>query len=286
MNKLIAIVGPTASGKSDLAMQIAEQYRGEIICADSRTVYKGMDIGTAKPTKVDQARVPHHLLDVAEPNEPFSVAEFKKMAGAAIDQIQAGSNLPLLVGGSGLYIDSVLYNYQFPPEAAKKLRHKLDFTSTEDLVKMLEEWDPEAAAEVDLKNRRRVMRAIEVAGQPKSKAELRPNTLIIGLKVDRDELAKRIEQRVDQMIEAGFMEEVERIGHKYGWNSEAMTGIGYREFKEVILGNQTEELARDGFIRGDLYLAKKQMTWFKRNPDIKWVENFDQGMDLAKEFLA
>lgn len=287
--KLIAIVGPTASGKSDLAMELAVKFNGEIICADSRTVYKGMDIATAKPSKEDQAKIPHHLLDVAEPGEQFSVADFKVLAEQAIKDIQRRGKLPIVVGGSGLYISVLLYNFQLLPPASAAFRAQLDKLTTPQLLERLAESDPEVAQVIDTKNRRRIIRAIETAGLPKVRlTTLRPNTLLIGLRLNKDLLRKRIEQRAENMIQQGLLEEVKTLGEKYGWNSEAMTGIAYRAFKHLVLKSEMSGIdeAKREFIRGDLALAKKQMTWFKRDPNIQWVESPNQAIELAKEFLG
>src|SRR5581483_857278 len=202
MSKLVVILGPTASGKSDLAMKLAKKFAGEIIAADSRTVYRYMDIGTAKPSREEMLSVKHHLVDIIDPDHGLSAAEFKQLALKAIADIASRGKLPILVGGSGLYIDSVIFDYQFPAGARNELRVELETKPIEELVEMLREKDPERAEEIDLKNPRRVIRAIETAGKPRTKsAELRPQTLVIGLTLNKNELQKRIIQRSKKMLE-------------------------------------------------------------------------------------
>lgn len=285
--KILAIVGPTASGKSELAMELAEKFNGEIICADSRTVYAGMDIGTAKPSKADRARVPHHLLDVVKPGQKFTVADFKYLAEKAIEDIESRGKLPIVVGGSGLYISVLLYDFQLSPPADEAFRQQLERLTTPQLLDKLEDADPDAAAMIDTKNRRRVIRAIETAGLPKVKlSTLRPNCLLIGLELNKEVLQDRVADRVEAMLDAGFVDEVKQIGRQYGWDSEAMTGIGYRAFRDVVVGGKSIETAKDEFIKGDMSLAKKQMTWFKRDPNITWIESSPQAVDMVADFLS
>lgn len=283
---LIAIVGPTASGKSDLAMGLAERFNGEIICADSRTVYRGMDIGTAKPTAEDQKRIPHHLLDVINPDRKLSAAEFKRLALSAISDIGERGKVPFLVGGSGLYIDSVIYDYQFPSQADQQLRQELDGLSDADLRRRFDKTIGDTDV-IDTANRRRVIRAIETAGMPKTKRlGLRPDTLVLGLDMNKEVIQKRIEQRIEKMLERGFIDEVRQIGTTYGWNSEAMTGIGYRAFKDVVLGTKTAAEATLEFAQGDRRLVKKQRTWFRRNDDIHWLADPSAAEGLVEQFLG
>lgn len=284
MKKLLAIVGPTASGKSALGMAIARRFKGEIICADSRTVYKEMDIGTAKPSAADQAVIPHHLLDVVKPNETFTAARFKELAGRAVTDIQAKGHLPILVGGTGLYIDSVLYGYEFPPENAE-LRAELKELTKEQLQTRVRDLGI-SLNDSDYSNPPRLIRAIETAGQPRGKSQLPPNTLIIGLSVPRTELEKRIRARILEMLKAGLIKEVSDLVGKYGAGAPGLNGIGYRAFAEVNSYRKSIKEAIEDFARGDLGLAKRQMTWFKRNPDIHWVASPAYGLKLAESFLS
>jgi tRNA dimethylallyltransferase len=285
--KIVAIVGPTASGKTDLSLELAEKHNGEIICADSRTIYRGMDIGTAKPSAQEQARVPHHLLDVISPNERLNVAQFKQLAEEAIADIHARGKVPFLVGGSGLYIDAVVYDYKFPAAADEKLRIKLENLSNEALQQRLKKADPEMAQTVDLDNRRRVIRALETAGHGRTRlVQVPDNILMLGLRLNTEVMQSRIAERIKKMLEKGFLAEVKEIGATYGWDSEAMTGIGYRAFKGVVLGTKSIDSAAAEFAAGDRLLVKKQMTWFKRNEAIVWLDNPGEAEKLVGTFLA
>lgn len=285
MTKVIAIVGPTASGKSALAMKLAQKYNGEIVCADSRTVYRYMDIGTAKPTAEDMLQISHHLVNIKDPGEPFSAAEFKGLALAAIEDIGSRGRVAFLVGGTGLYVDSVLYDYQFPTGADISEREELSRLSLGHLVRRLNEIDPSLAQTIDTQNPRRVIRAIETAGQKKTKQALRKDTLVLGMLVDKKVLQNKISARVTDMLAQGFLAEVQKIGEKFGFESEALTGIGYRAFRDVVKGTKTPDEAAAEFIKGDLNLAKRQMTWFKRNPDIQWISSLPEAETLVKDFL-
>ena len=275
MPPLIVIVGETASGKSALAMELAEKLGGELICADSWTVYRGFDIGTAKPTAEDQALVPHHLLDVADPSVGFSAAEFQRLAKQAIADIVVRGKLPIMVGGTGLYIDSVLYDYSFLPASDPTLRNELNAMSLENLIKKAESMELDMSG-IDLRNKRRVIRLIENNGVRPSKKPMRENTLVIGMKRPLEELRERIIARIDTMVEQGFPDEVRRLGEQYGWDCEPMRAPGYRAFADFVLGKISLQDAKDRFRQNDLQLAKKQRTWFKRNDSIHWLNNRDK----------
>ncbi len=284
---LLVIVGETASGKSALALEAAERLDGEIICADSWTVYKGFDIGTAKPSAEDQQRVPHHLLDVADPAEGFSAAVFQRMAVDAITDIAGRGKLPILVGGTGLYVDSVIYNYSFLPPSDPNARAKLEVMSLPDLLGIAAKQNLDTNF-IDTRNKRRVIRLIENAGAEPSRHPLRDNALVLGLRIPRDELEHRIESRVDTMLRAGLEQEVRSLANTYGWDVEPMKGIGYREWREYFAGTQSLVLTRERIIRGSIQLAKKQRTWFKRNNSIHWLDNRDkiaQTVELVTTFL-
>jgi tRNA dimethylallyltransferase len=282
---LVAIVGPTASGKSALAMELARRHNGAIIAADSRTIYKGMDIGTAKPSASDREEVRHYLLDVVGPGESFTVADFQSAFSHAVEQIEGQNQLPILVGGTGLYINAALYGYEFPATQDRALRQELQDLSVEALQERVEGLGVELN-DSDWHNPRRLIRAIETAGAPRGRGELRANTLILGITVERHELERRIRTRVAQMLEQGFIDEVRHLGECYGWDNEAMTGIGYRAFGRHLRGELSREAAAEETIRDTLRLAKRQMTWFKRNSDIVWVANAQDGVARAEAFLA
>lgn len=279
---LVVVVGPTASGKSATAMRIAEEYNGEIICADSRTIYKGMDIGTAKPTAADRAAIPHWGLDLVEPGETFTAADFKYFAQQKIAEIRARGHLPMLVGGTGLYVDGVIFDYDFV-NPAPELRAKLEQMSLEELVEYCK--NNNVSLPENQQNRRYVIRAIErqnVSG--KRLAEPIPNTIIVGIATERDELRTRIAGRAEQLFETGMVEEAKILGEKYGWNSEAMTGNIYRLVKQYLDGEFDEKELQERFIISDWQLAKRQITWLKRNPFIVW-KSLDEAYTYIKSNL-
>ena len=252
---LVVIVGETASGKSDLAIELAKKFNGEIICADSRTIYKGKDIGTAKPSKQEQGSVPHHLLDVIEPDQTYNAAQFKTDALQLIDEITARGHLPIVVGGTGLYIDALIFDYKFADLGAER-----DAINPRHLAK------PIKKSETNLQ-------------------QLRPQTLLIGLRLDKETLKKRIHNRVEKMVDSGFIDEVKAIGEKYGWDEKAMSGIGYKFFAQYICGEINLDEAKAKFVQGDLNLAKRQRTWFKRNENIHWLDDREQAENLVQTFL-
>lgn len=268
---LLVIVGETASGKSALAIELAERFNGEIIAADSRTVYKGMDIGTAKPTKAKREKIPHYCLDLVDPDEPFTVADFKREAEQAIADITARGRLPVLVGGTGLYVDAILYDYTFRAPADKTVRAELTALTVQELQKRL--TDAGIPLPNNPQNPRHLIRAIETGGDEPQRSELRANTLVIGLIVERDMLRQRIVERIEQMVENRFVEEVRRLSERYGWDVPAMQAPGYKAFRGYVEGAISLDEAKTLFARGDIGLAKRQRTWFKRNKSIHWFEN-------------
>jgi len=269
---LLVIVGETASGKSGLALELALRLNGEIISADSWAVYKGFDIGTAKPSQSERAAVAHHLLDVAEADEGFNAVKFQRLANAAIKDIARRGKLPILVGGTGLYIDSVIYDYRFLPPTDPSLRSELNNLSLAELLERAQRQQLDTSG-IDIRNKRRVIRLIENAGRLPGRQELRANTLILGLPTIREELRERIEGRVDHMLVAGLETEVSGLASKYGWEVEPMKGIGYKEWQAYLLGTQDMATTRQKIIRNSLELAKRQRTWFKRNSSIQWIDN-------------
>jgi tRNA dimethylallyltransferase len=276
---LIVIVGPTASGKSNLAMQLAQAYDGEIICADSRTVYEHMDIGTAKPTKEDQALVPHWGLDIVKPGEVFTAADFKKYALQKVEEIRARGHVPFIVGGTGLYVDGVIFDYQFA-EPGLEQRKYLETLSLDELkihcannnIKLPENEN----------NRRYVIRAIEQKSiNNKRLSRLIDNTVVVGITTERTELRRRIAHRAEHLFENGMVEEAILLGKKYGWDNEAMTGNIYKLVRQYVAGELTlDELKRKN-TTADWRLAKRQLTWFKRNPYIEWFN-----LEDAQNYIA
>ncbi len=231
---LVAIVGPTASGKSALGMSLARRYGGEIICADSRTIYTGMDIGTAKPSPADRRLVPYHLLDVILPNERFSAADFQREASHIISDITRRGRLPIMVGGSGLYVDSVLFDYRF------------DLGLKQELI-------------------------------------LRPNTLVLGIRVERGEIRIRSARRLELMLQQGLVEEVRKLTANY---PSKLPGLYYPIIARYLAGQLALEEAKDLCVQADINLAKRQLTWFRRNPYIKWLDAPEQAEQLVAEFLT
>jgi len=297
---LVVIIGETASGKSALALQLAQQFNGELICADSWTVYKGFDIGTAKPSPQERKLVPHHLLDVADPQQGFSAVEFQRLAQAAITDITARGKLPIMVGGTGLYIDSVLYEYQFLPPPAPEVRAALEASSLEELLEQAGERQLDLSG-IDVRNKRRVIRLLENNGAQPQRADLRDHTLVLGIVTDREHLRERITKRVDAMLAAGLETEVKQLSQRYGWEAEPMKGIGYREWRAYFepessaagYDGQSLEQTRQRIISASMQLAKRQRTWFRNarytgNDCIHWVQapnTYEQSVAYTTTFL-
>lgn len=280
---LLVILGPTASGKTTLSINLAQKYNGEIICADSRSVYQKLDIGTAKPSKEEQKKVPHYLLDVAELGEFFTVAQFKKMANRKIKEIFKRNKTPFLVGGSGLYIDSVIFGLSMPEVAPDwKLRAKLEELSTDKLCQKIKNLDPEFFEIVDKNNRRRLIRAIEIMEKTGKKySDLRKKNppkypiLILGLDIPRDKLVANIDKRVDQRIEEGMIEEVRNLIEEDKVDPRWLDSLGleYRFLSRYILGKLTKEEAINQLKIASHQFARRQMTWFRKNKNIVWIKN-------------
>lgn len=284
---LLVIVGETASGKSSLAHELAKKFDGEIISADSWTVYKDFDIGTAKPSGLERAMIPYHLLDVADAHGGFNAVVFQQLALAAIGGIERRGKLPILVGGTGLYIDSVIYEYQFLPPTDPELRKELNKLSLAEVLQRAEDRGLDTTG-IDLRNKRRVIRLIENQGLRPSKKALRENTLILGLQVPRAQLRARVELRTDTMLLAGLEDEVRELADRYGWDVEPMKGIGYAQWKAYFEGTQSLEETREKIIKATMDLAKRQRTWFKRNESIHWLtteDKYTEAVDLATTFL-
>lgn len=276
---LIVIVGPTASGKSALAVELASEFNSEIICADSRTVYKHMDIGTAKPSQQDQATVPHWGLDLVEPGESFTVADFQKYAYEKIADIRARGKVPFMVGGTGLYVDSVVFEYELGP-VNTKLREELEKLSLEELHEYC--FKNNVKLPENEKNRRYVIRAIEQKSiNTKRLTEPQRNTIIVGITTDVNTLRERIHERSEHLFESGVVQEARSLGETYGWDSEAMTGNIYRLAREFLNGAITQDEFKQLNETADWHLAKRQLTWLKRNPYIKWLD-----LDYAQKYIA
>ncbi len=283
---LILIIGPTAVGKTELAIQLAERLNGEIVSADSRLFYRGMDIGTAKPTAEERARVPHHLIDVADPDESWSLAVFQQRATEIIADIHARGKLPFLVGGTGQYVRAVTEGWK-PPEVEPdpRLRSVLEGLAEEKGIYWLHEGlnriDPGAAEKIDPRNVRRTVRALEVIlttgklfSQQRSRSESPYTLLSIGLKRPRAELYQRVDERIEAMFAAGFVEEVKGLlENGYSPELPTMSAIGYRECIRVIQGQLSIEQAKVEMRRATRMFVRRQANWFKEDdPNIHWFE--------------
>jgi tRNA dimethylallyltransferase len=307
-SKIIVIIGPTGSGKSALAIKIAKKFSGEIVSADSRQIYRQMNIGTAKPPKKEMAGIPHHLIDIKNPNEDYSVGQYKKDAVKAIDGIIKRGKLPILVGGTGLYISAILDNLEIPRiKENKKLRKKLEKEIANKglafVFKKLVAIDPEAAYIIDPKNPRRVIRALEIAlvsgkklSEQRKRGKSLYNALTIGLNPPTETYKKLVIKRTKKMMKEGLINEVKNLVKKYGYNCRAFDAIGYREIIDYLKKKNSLEEAISQMNRNTLRYAKRQMTWFKKyNPRAHWVKspaslklrraNKNEALGLVKKFL-
>jgi len=304
MKCLVAVIGPTAVGKSQLALHLAKDFYGEIVNADSRQVYRYMDIGTAKPSQTELSLVRHHLIDITNPDEPFSLALYQKLAFEAIENIQQMHKLPLLVGGSGLYVWSVIEGWQIPPVAPDtKLRHSLEVRAKKEggyaLYQELQKVDPVAATKIMPTNLRRIIRALEIyqtTGQHVSQLwKKQPPSypvLIIGLTMHRDNLYRRIDSRVDEMIKQGLIDEVKELTTKgYTQDLSSMSGIGYKQIGMFIQGKLDLPTAIQQIKNETHRFARHQYAWFHLNDaKIHWLTEYDdiqeEANNLVTSFLA
>jgi len=284
---LVVIIGSTASGKSELAVKLAQHFKGEIICADSVTVYKGFDIGTAKPSPSVRQLVPHHLLDVVDPAVSFNVAEFQRLTSETIRDVNLRRKLPFLVGGSGLYVDSVLCGYEFLKPVSVRKRERLNKMDLSELLLEAQRLGLDVES-IDARNGRRVSRLIETSGSQPSKRPPRYKTLQIGLRLSAESLEVRINNRVESMIEDGLIGEVQGLASRYGWGVEPMKSVGYREWRAYFERTKTLAEVHAEIVLDTKKLAKKQRTWFKRNKSIHWLtteDKFKESVDLITTLL-
>lgn len=281
---------------------MAKKFNGEIVSADSRQVYKKMDIGTAKPIGEWEGKeylvegINHHLVDIVDPGKDFSLADYKELARESISNILSRNKLPIIVGGTGLYIQALVDNLDIPKaKPDKSLREKLEKKKLPELVAMLEKMDPDTAQVLDLKNPRRVLRALEVVMQTgqsffkqRTKSKQIYEVLQIGIDLPREELYSRINLRIDRQIGEGLVEETCGLAKKYEWSLPSMSGIGYRQIGLYLRGEVTLDEAIDILKRDTRRYTKRQMTWFKRDKKIVWVKNTDLALaeKLVKDFLA
>ncbi len=296
--KLIIILGPTASGKTKLAVKLARKFKGEIISADSRQVYKDMDIGTGKDLK-EYGKIKFHLISIIKPNTAFNLAKYKKLALKAIRDVLSRNKIPFLVGGTGLYISAIVDNYQIPKVAPdKNVRNKLNSLNMQKKIEMLKKLDPKALDFVDIKNPRRLDRALEICLTGKKFSAARKknkplfNSLQIGLTLPKNTLNKKINNRVNKMIENGLIGEVKKLAEKYGVNSVASKIIGYKEIIDYLNGKNKKTRHSISLQKAinlikihTRQFAKRQMTWFRRDKRIKWVKNQKEAEKIIKGFL-
>lgn len=284
---IVCVVGPTASGKTGFSIEYAKEHNGEIISCDSMQIYKYMDIGTAKATSAERAEVPHHMIDFVDPNTDYSVADFVEGARKCIEDISKRGKLPVLCGGTGLYIDSIINNLEFSEEKRddeyrEYLQKMADEMGNEAVHNLLKEADPIEAKKVHYNNVKRVIRALEICkttGMTKTEADKLSikeplyNAEIFGMSMDRERLYERINKRVDIMMEEGLLDEVKRLlSMGIRRNSTAMQAIGYKEILEYLDGECDLSSAVDKIKQESRRYAKRQMTWFRRNKEIKWIE--------------
>ena len=286
--KVIVICGPTASGKTALSIELAKKINGEIISCDSMQIYKYMDIGTAKPTLEEQKEVKHHLIDFVEPNQRYSVAEYKKDAEKSIEEILSKGKTPIIVGGTGLYVDSLIYGIEYPEieldeEYRKQLEKEIEEKGLESLYNKAKEIDSKAMEKISPNDKKRIMRVVEIykaTGKTKTEQEIESRThevkydyKVFAIKMDREKLYERINKRVDLMVKKGLIEEVQNILKKYDKFPTAMQGLGYKEVVEYLDGKTTKEEMIDKIKMQTRRYAKRQITWFKKNKQTIWIEN-------------
>jgi len=304
--EILVITGPTATGKTALGVELAKRFGGEVISADSMQLYRGMDIGTATPTMEERQGVPHHMFDVAEPWEDFSVSRYVEMAAECVEDVRARGKLPILVGGTGLYIDSLLSGRSFAEKGDGALREKLngeyDALGGEEMLKRLSAFDPERAAKLHPSDKRRIVRAMEIyalTGKTITEhdAETRAlppryTSLRIALTFkERERLYERIGRRVDIMLEQGLAEEVQSLlDAGVPKNSTAMQAIGYKELVEALEGKCTMEEAAEAIKMGSRRYAKRQLTWLRRDGGLHWIEwekspSLEEALRLSTEFM-
>ncbi len=283
-NKVIVIVGPTASGKSGAAVEVAKKINGEIVSADSMQIYREMNIGTAKVTEEEMQGVKHYLIDVVEPNEEFSVAKYKVLAEEAIDEIIEKNKTPIVVGGTGLYVNTLVNGVELTEEKdndaiRRQLEKRYEIEGIEKLYHELESIDPESAMKIDKNNTRRVIRALEIyhnTGKTKSQLdkeslkEVKYDYKMFGILTDKEELHKRINYRVDKMIDDGLINEVESLRNRYKFSKTALQGIGYKEVIKFLDNKISKEEMIELIKQETRKYAKRQMTWFKRDIRIQW----------------
>ena len=293
MKKVLAIVGPTAVGKTDFGIKCANTFNGQIISGDSIQIYNKLDIGSAKPSKEELSKVKHHLINIKNPNEGYSVKEFQEKGRDLIEEISNQNMLPIVVGGTGLYIKALIYDYQFLDEEDDD--NQYSELTNQDLYNELLKKDPDALKCIHINNRKRLIRALNVyekhnvgISELKSKQDHLPiyDSLIIGLTLDREELYKRIDQRVDEMIKMGLVDEIKGLlNNGITFDNQCMQAIGYKEFKEYFENKKTLEECIELVKKNTRHFAKRQYTFFNNQLNVKWFIDADNAMDEVKKWL-
>ncbi|MEI5906770.1 tRNA (adenosine(37)-N6)-dimethylallyltransferase MiaA [Bacillus spongiae] len=302
--KVIVLIGPTAVGKTALSIQLAKKFNGEIISGDSMQIYREMDIGTAKISPQEMEGIPHHLIDIKDPDEEFSVAEFQKQVRAKIKEITSRGKLPMIVGGTGLYIQSVLYDYHFTESEGdagfrREMEQRIEKEGIQIVYDELRKIDAKSAENIHPNNTRRVIRALEIYHttgktmaqyQADQQKELLYNTTIIGLTMDREQLYSRINQRVDIMMEQGLFEEVKKLYDQGLNNVQSIQAIGYKELYRYFEGNSTIEEAVLSLKQNSRRYAKRQLTWFRNKMNVHWFDVTDMSelekIEQISQFVA
>ena len=288
--KVIVLCGPTASGKTSLSIELAKRINGEIISCDSMQIYKDMDIGTAKPTEQEKQGIKHYLLDFLSPEVRYSVADYKKDAEKAIEEILKKRKVPIIVGGTGLYINSLIYNIEYKDskidiDYRNKLEKMVVEKGLENLYEMAQKIDPEAMKNISHNDKKRIMRVLEIyneTGKTKTELEIESrknepkyNYIVFALDMDRDKLYERINKRVDIMLKNGLTHEVEKLINTYKIMPTAMQGLGYKEVVEYLKGNCTEEEMVEKIKMETRRYAKRQLTWFRKNKETIWLNGLE-----------
>lgn len=292
-NKLIIILGPTASGKSDLAIKLAQKFNGEIISADSRQIYKEMNIGTAKIIKKEMSGVPHYMIDIVKPNQKFTLAQFQEKTIKIIKNIQKRNKLPLLVGGTGLYIQSIVDNLKIPEtKPDKKLRNKLEKLTNQELINKLKKLDSKALKIIDTKNKRRLIRALEIIIKTRKpvpllkKQPLPYPVLMVGIKKQSDELKCLIKKRLLKRFKEGMVLEVKKLRKSsLSWQRLEEFGLEYRYIAQYLQKKLNYKELVERLQKEIEHFTKRQMTWFKKDKRIRWIKNQKEAEKLVKEFL-
>ncbi len=294
---LVVLIGPTSVGKTQLSIELAKKLNAEIISGDSMQIYKGMDIGTAKITKQEMDGIPHHLIDIKEPHESFSVAEFQTIVRKLITDIHKRGKLPMIVGGTGLYIQSVIYDYQFTDEASDPkyralLEQQLEENGVEPLFQELKQIDPKSAERIHPNNSRRVIRALEICKttgktmteyMEEQQQELIYEVALVGLTMERESLYDRINKRVDVMVESGLLDEVSFFFQQGLRDCQSIQAIGYKEIYSYLEGKVSLEEAINQLKQNTRRYAKRQLTWFRNKMDVQWFDMTGK-TDLNEKF--